>query len=342
MPGCSLATGSMSAHGPTKNAARVVRPTIIEAIIMQRELEQAFASLRVESPLEYQGMRVFGLRWHEPRPSPEYATLDEALQRQDLEVTEISEGGSVPRLQVVNHGDTMVFIMAGEELVGAKQNRVLNVSMMVKPHSEQPIPVSCVEAGRWSYRSKKFSSSDITSHGLLRGMMSRQVHESYRRHGTPNSAQGAVWQEISRKLRSMGSRSASSELRQVFEDRRAKLDEILAHLQAPTDWSGAVFVQGNRIAGLDLFDKPGTLAKLWAKILRGYAIDTLEKEEETPSLSQEDVLQWLASLAAAQTEEFASPGTGRDVRMEAANAHGAALLVEHAPIHVEVFPAHSS
>ena len=49
------------------------------------------------------------------------------------------------------------------------------------------------------------------------------------------------------------------------------------------------------------------------------------------------VLEWLASLATARTEQFDSPGTGQDVRLEAERAHGAALLVERRLIHVEVF-----
>jgi len=128
----------------------------------------------------------------------------------------------------------------------------------------------------------------------------------------------------------------------VFEDQRAKLDAISEHLPAPRGSAGAVFVIGNRIAGLDLFDKPETLAKLWPKILRGYAIDALEGSQESPNVSQSMVLEWLGSLAKARTEQFDSPGTGQDVRLESERAHGAALLVERRPIHVEVFAEDSA
>jgi hypothetical protein len=53
--------------------------------------------------------------------------------------------------------------MSGEQLLGAKQNRVLNISIMVASKSDLPIPVSGVEAGRWRYQSRKFASSGTAS-----------------------------------------------------------------------------------------------------------------------------------------------------------------------------------
>jgi hypothetical protein len=122
-------------------------------------------------------MQVFGLRWSCPDAIP-YRTLDEALATESLDITEISEGGSVPLLKVLNRGDDPVFLMAGEQLVGAKQNRILNASILAAARGELTIPVSCVEAGRWRYRSPKFASPGTMSHGKLRTLLSRHVHES--------------------------------------------------------------------------------------------------------------------------------------------------------------------
>ena len=56
---------------------------------------------------------------------PAYDLARDAFERGTLEVTEISEGGSVPTLAVVNAGERPVLLLDGEELIGAKQNRVL-------------------------------------------------------------------------------------------------------------------------------------------------------------------------------------------------------------------------
>src|SRR5688572_15771539 len=62
---------------------------------------------------------------------PAYATLDEALALGLIEITEISEAGSVPELRVVNRADRSTLIVDGEELVGAKQNRIVNLTILV-------------------------------------------------------------------------------------------------------------------------------------------------------------------------------------------------------------------
>ena len=52
-----------------------------------------------------------------------------------------------------------LLMLDGEELVGAKKNRVLNVTVLIAAQSDTVIPVSCVEQGRWSYWSQEFGSA---------------------------------------------------------------------------------------------------------------------------------------------------------------------------------------
>src|SRR5262245_43265918 len=82
---------------------------------------------------------------------PDWLTLTEAGDL--VQVTEVDEAGSVPTLKVVNMTDQPLFLIDGEELVGAKQNRILNTTVLVAARAETTIPVSCVEQGRWGYRS---------------------------------------------------------------------------------------------------------------------------------------------------------------------------------------------
>ena len=54
-------------------------------------------------------------------------------------------------------------MLDGEELIGAKQNRILNTTVLVAAHTEVTIPVSCVEQGRWGYRGRQFRPGDARS-----------------------------------------------------------------------------------------------------------------------------------------------------------------------------------
>ena len=71
----------------------------------------------------------------------------------------MDEAGDVGELAVRNPLDLGVLLYDGEELVGAKQNRILNVSVLLAAGSTTRIPVSCVERGRWSSRGRRFRSA---------------------------------------------------------------------------------------------------------------------------------------------------------------------------------------
>ena len=281
--------------------------------------------------------QVFGLKWP-AEDGLDYATLDEALVDKMLDVTEISEGGQVPALKVENKSERMVFLMAGELLVGCKQDRVLNTSIMVPSKTEMPIPVACVEAGRWGYKSGKFLSGQSSSHSYLRMILSKETSARYRAKGAPGSGQGAVWAEVARKMGRMGSSSYSSALQDMFADYNEKLNQVLQNLSAPEGCHGAAFAINGKILGVDLFDKPTTLCRLWPKLAKSYAVDALEEISGDQKLLQpESVLEWTKSAQSAKQEWFDSPGLGQDVRIEGEMLMGAAIVVEQQPVHLELF-----
>jgi len=298
-------------------------------------LIERLQTVEVMAPGESGGLQAFGLRW-QPTLGLDYKTLDEALAEGLLEVTEVSDGGSVPSLKVRNKGGLMAFLMAGEHLSGGKQNRVLNASIMVAAHSELPIPVSCVERGRWGYRSAQFGSTPSSSHSHLRKLMHGHATAGYRDHGTPTSKQGEVWQEVDRKLSESHSFSDTQYLHKAYEDTESQLGGMVRELALPEGASGVVFAYGGQIVGFDLFDRPSTLAKLWPKLVRAYGIDAYAAQSEK-RVSQAEVQGWLQGAVQAKEEVFKSPGLGNDVRMEGPTLVGAGLLVEDQPVHVEVF-----
>lgn len=283
-------------------------------------------------------LQIFGLRWPAGPGLIEYTTLDEALLNDLFDVTEITEGGLVPTIKVSNKSGRMVFLMAGELLVGSKQDRVLNTSMMVPSNTEMPIPVACVEEGRWGYQSRKFQSGKSSSHSCLRMMLSMQTSKHYREQGAPGSDQAAVWAEVRKKMDRMGSSSDSGALKDMFEDCSHKLNQVLQNLSAPDGCHGAAFTINGNIVGVDLFDKPATLGKLWSKLIKSYAVDALEApNDDSKPLRPEWVTEWINSANSAKQEWFNSSGLGQDVRIEGEMLIGAALVVEQQPVHLELF-----
>ena len=62
----------------------------------------------------------------------------------------------MPEVRANNCLDKPVLILAGEEIVGAQQNRVSNTTVFIEAQTEIIIPVSCTEKGRWSSVSEEF------------------------------------------------------------------------------------------------------------------------------------------------------------------------------------------
>ena len=291
--------------------------------------------VRVGEMRQAGGLQIFGL-FLEQQPGPDYLTLDEATAGGRFEVVEINESGSVPTLKVVNPNDMAVFLMAGEHLVGGKQNRVLNASLLVPANTTLPIPVSCVERGRWGYRGATFSGSGTSSHSTLRRMMHSSCTDSYRRSGKAGSDQTQVWREVDRRLTESGSISDTQHLAQAYDDTELVLRPMAEQLPVPEGACGAAFAFGGRIIGLDLFDRPRTLALLWPKLVRAYGIDAHYAAAEG-EVQREQVERWLSEVAPTSEEVFRSAGAGEDARLDAPTLLAACLRVEDRLVHLEAF-----
>src|SRR6516165_747092 len=185
--------------------------------------------IRVGDPISYQSLAVFPL-FSAVDASVDYLLSDEAIQAGAVAVEEVNEGGSVPNLMVTNHGDSCVLFLEGEELRGAKQNRVLNTSVLVAAQSKTTIPVSCVEQGRWRYRSRHFASGGSHSSSKLRHILKKSSYESMKAGYGYASDQGAVWGEVRRQMDSLGSSSDTAAMSDTYETYRGRLTEFRERL----------------------------------------------------------------------------------------------------------------
>jgi hypothetical protein len=275
-----------------------------------------------------------------PAAPPPYLVLDQALASGHFRVTEVSEAGSVPHLRAVNGLDAPVFLLDGEELVGAKQNRVLNLSVLLAPHSETEIPVSCVEMGRWARESETFRPAPRAHFAEGRARRVASVSRSLRRDGAARSDQGEVWDVIAAKSARMAVHSQTAAMADIFERRRGSVEETLADLPTVGAQVGAVYAIAGRAAGIDLFDRPATWARLAPKVHASYALDALE-HDGTADGDPGPAAAFLAALRAGAEERFAAVGLGTTVRLEGPALDGAALEVDGAWLHLAAFPRHA-
>ncbi len=269
----------------------------------------------------------------------DYLTLDEALADGTAKVTEVSASGSVPELQFLNEGDRPVLLLDGEELVGAKQNRVLNLSILAPAHKAITIPVSCVEQGRWSNSSAEFHSEDRVQFSRGRSAKAASVSMSMASGGSRRSNQGEVWQNISEKSTRMGVSSETGSMSDIYKDRKRLMEESVGSFQSIDHQIGAIFGIDGAIAGIDLFDNADTFSKLMPKLIRSYALDALETSAETEKSTPEtEVQRFIKILSTVDAREFPAIGLGIDLRLSGHMISGGALTNDGRIIHLGAFP----
>jgi hypothetical protein len=267
----------------------------------------------------------------------DYLLSDEAISAGSVTVEEVSEGGSVPHLLVTNKGDSRVLFLEGEELRGAKQNRVLNTSVLIAAHSRAPIPVSCVEQGRWSYRSKHFVSEGSHSSSKLRRFLKRSVSDSLKAGLGHSSDQGAVWQEVSRQMKSLRSTSSTAAMADTYMAHSSRLAEYREHLKYVAGASGLAVAIGTKVVALDVFDKPATCQKVWDRLLSGVVMDALEAGDVQRQADRKDVEELLTRLQASSWTPARAVCEGEEFRSDPGpQTHASALVCGGVVLHGSV------
>jgi len=290
-------------------------------------------TLEVGEPLSHGALTVIPLL--APKDAePDWLTLAEAGAA--VTITEVSAGGEVPTLSLVNDADRPVLLLDGEELIGAKQNRILNTTVLVAAHAALRIPVSCVEQGRWSYRGKRFDSSDASLFASARARKAARVSTSLREFRMHLSDQGEIWRDVAGKVSEHRVKSPTGAMRDFYDRYAEDLAQARRALAPRPGQIGALVAVAGKWVGLDLLPSPGLFERAWPRLCAGYSAEAVGREERAPAPDPHAVLKRLM-----QTPATGAPavGLGREYRLAGNAMVGAALVVEEQVAHLMVFPA---
>ena len=90
------------------------------------------------------GLTVIALDSRLPNRAPEYLTLDEAASGGAVEVHEAA-AQEVPSVEA-STGPSPVLVLGGDTIIGGAQNRIINITILLKAAATTQIPVSCSRA----------------------------------------------------------------------------------------------------------------------------------------------------------------------------------------------------
>jgi len=303
---------------------------------MLSTISRLLADIRLGEPVSDEGLTlipVFG----EAAGAPPFVTLTEAIAAGALKVTEKDAGGSVPELRARNDGDVGVLILDGEELAGAKQNRVLNTTVFLRPGTEIPIPVSCVEQGRWGFVSEYFCDSGNVAAHKVRQTAHTSVTANVRESARYASDQGAVWGEVDALAGRHSVQSETSAMKDVFDQSEERLQARKATFAAQPDQTGVFALWGGRVVGFDVVATSHAYELLHDRLVRSYALDSLAESAESGADDLRTAKEFLVSLAEAEATQHESPGDGRSHRFTGEGFVGSALTVDDAILHAVFF-----
>lgn len=296
--------------------------------------------LEMKPEARFENMAVFPLI-HDNGPGVSYLTLDEALDLRVIEVTEVSETGEVPNLLVINKAESPILILAGEELVGAKQNRLVNATFLVAGLSKLTVPVSCVEEGRWSYQEREFKSEKRMSSPQLRSKVQEDVSHSVRKGEGYLTDQFRVWEDISAKSARMQVQSDTLAMAALYKSYDDRLKDYTTQFRRLSGQTGFLAAINGSLAGMEIFDSADHLAKYFDKLIQSYALDAIDLKRQRPrsssQASKEQAESWVTEVKNAPVAANPSLGLGLDLRIEGKGFVGSGLLFDETLVYFSVF-----
>ncbi len=243
------------------------------------EVRGGWDALVVDPPVVYQNLVLFPLRAisRDARMvgslSDRYLTLDEGLKSGEVVITERS---GVNELTVINKSSRLLLLLAGEVVVGGKQDRIIGQDVLIPPGGPYPLGVYCVEQGRWRLGEK----------GEAFGSAGVMVHPEARLSAQGGAGQGKVWEEVGSKQRDLGVSSPTGRFQDIFSGAVSQeIQEAVREVEARFPRGGVVGVivgmQG-RLVWLDLFADAGLFERYRAKLLTSYVLGAKGKSPKEP------------------------------------------------------------
>jgi len=329
---------------------------------MERAVNLYLRGMEFGEPQVYEDMVLFPIR-SKLNPGPDYITLSEALEQEVLEVSEVSEGGSVPELKATNKGQKPALMIDGEELKGAKQNRVLNTTIIVAPGTTVVIPVSCVEAHRWHGDTLSMGKSDHVMAHFLRTKKMEQVNRNLEQNRSFRANQQEIWADIDIMAYRLHVESPTSAMSDIYEARAKDLEDYLKGFSLVEGQKGLlVFISGQPL-GLEFISREKAFSRLYQKLLKSHVLEAVSLKYEKPmkrrmkkSATKENKQKndadkrkheaipgmdqaraFVEEALGAQEKRYPSIGMGYSCRYLGSKVVGAALEVDGSVPHLAFF-----
>jgi hypothetical protein len=297
---------------------------------------------RLGSPITHKNLTVFPVRADDSTAGRDLITLDEGLRSGKVIITELGADGrsrainrrqirddaEVNRLALTNKSGKALLLIAGEIIIGGKQDRIVGHDCIIEA-SNTPVPldVFCVEHGRWSGGSAFGRSSGVGSGtgggvgrgsgggdgsgagiGALTGTIAPMALPNVREKAQASKNQSEVWSAVAETVTVTATATETVNLTSVYEDRRVNTrlgsyERAFNGKLAGANIVGVVVAVGDKIVSADVFASHSLFRAYWPKMLKSYALEAVSTQEaQAKRVDRDDAETFLARVQGDSTE----------------------------------------
>jgi hypothetical protein len=173
-----------------------------------------------------------------------------------LIISESIGEGVVGKLKAINKNDKYLLLTDADVLVGAKQNRVLNKSVLLSPLSKTVIDVSCIERLRWQYTSKNFSNPGDVADPDLRKEKAKSL-SSTKNEVQDNhlDTQRAVWSHVHKRIIEKGCQSKTESYAEIISFSMEKVGNDFPSCEPENGCNGLAVILDRKVISADVFGR---------------------------------------------------------------------------------------
>src|SRR5258707_3121895 len=302
---------------------------------------------RILDPVVYENIAFFPVVSGSSQDTSSFLTLEEGLASGEVIVSErgtvrmvrnrdgvhtirdYSASASVNQLVLINPTKRPLLLLAGELVSGGKQDRIIGKDRIV-PVGAEPLPldVFCVEHGRWTGSSSKFTASKTIVHPSVREQAVEQKQdEVWAAVAGGTTASVTVSAEAAAALpaaprissdalaQTITVEAPTQSYRKIYEGRRVGgsvdsfVDQVERRFARATSGLkgehvvGVIVAFGGEVAWSDIFASSDLFRQYWSKLLRSYAVEALARPTLRETASVDDAREFLRRPNGREVQE---------------------------------------
>lgn len=328
---------------------------------MQRKIESTkivttLDNLVLNDPVQIGRYTIFAIT------NPHASAIDmmaskTAYEQKLLTIREVNQNGVVNELIAESGAEIPILISEGEELIGAKQNRIVNVSVLLASKSKCTIPVNCTEAGRWHSRGDDiFNRETYKADRQVRAEILEEFGQKYFEHkkngkqvsnanrssenldysNLSRKTQGHAWKKIANRLQETGYENHSSKLFGIYEGMEDIREGLVNEVALESNQMGLIVFSEGLPTLLEYVGNPSCYAHLHQAVARSlfsvellYSMRLAEFDEKNEiTVAKGEALKWIKKMKDVKFESSKGVSLGTNLFGGNATITGSAIEFE--------------